>query len=44
MPQQVQQCKPEVEQQEEQRSHIMPSYRIGDIYAPRVSDCYTQAR
>ena len=26
-------------QQEEQRSHIMPSYRIGDIYAPRVSDC-----
>jgi predicted dehydrogenase len=26
-------------QQEEQRSHIMPNYRIGDIYAPRVSDC-----
>jgi predicted dehydrogenase len=26
-------------QQEEQRSHIMPSYRIGDIYSPRVSDC-----
>jgi hypothetical protein len=26
-------------QQEEQRSHIMPNYRIGDIFAPRVSDC-----
>jgi predicted dehydrogenase len=26
-------------QQEEQRTHIMPSYRIGDIYSPRVSDC-----
>jgi predicted dehydrogenase len=26
-------------QQEEQRSHIMPSYRIGDIYSPRVSEC-----
>lgn len=26
-------------QQEEQRSHIMPSYRIGDIYSPRISDC-----
>ena len=26
-------------QREEQRSHIMPSYRIGDIYSPRVSDC-----
>ena len=26
-------------QQEEQRSHIMPSYRIGDIFAPRVPDC-----
>jgi predicted dehydrogenase len=26
-------------QQEEQRSHIMPSYRIGDIYSPRIADC-----
>jgi predicted dehydrogenase len=26
-------------QQEDQRSHIMPSYRIGDIYSPRISDC-----
>jgi len=26
-------------QHEEQRTHIMPSYRIGDIYSPRVSDC-----
>jgi predicted dehydrogenase len=26
-------------QLEEQRTHIMPSYRIGDIYSPRVSDC-----
>jgi predicted dehydrogenase len=26
-------------QQEEQRTHIMPSYRIGDIYSPRVPDC-----
>ncbi|MBV9200536.1 MAG: Gfo/Idh/MocA family oxidoreductase [Alphaproteobacteria bacterium] len=24
--------------QEEERSHIMPSYRIGDIYSPRVWD------
>jgi predicted dehydrogenase len=26
-------------QQEDQRTHIMPSYRIGDIYSPRVPDC-----
>ena len=26
-------------QQEEQRTRIMPRYRIGDIYSPRVSDC-----
>jgi predicted dehydrogenase len=26
-------------QHEEQRTRIMPSYRVGDIYAPRVSDC-----
>src|SRR5437763_59176 len=26
-------------QQKQQRSHIMPSHRTGDIYAPRVSDC-----
>ncbi|MBV8590691.1 MAG: Gfo/Idh/MocA family oxidoreductase [Acetobacteraceae bacterium] len=26
-------------QQEEHRTHIMPNYRIGDIYSPRVSDC-----
>jgi predicted dehydrogenase len=26
-------------QQEEQRTHIMPNYRIGDIYSPRVLDC-----
>jgi predicted dehydrogenase len=25
-------------QHEEDRSHIMPSYRIGDIYSPRVSE------
>jgi len=25
-------------QHEEQRTHIMPSYRIGDIYSPRISD------
>jgi predicted dehydrogenase len=25
--------------QEEHRSHIMPSYRIGDIYSPRVPEC-----
>ena len=26
-------------QQEDQRAHIMPSYRVGDIYSPRVADC-----
>ena len=31
-------------QQEEQRTHIMPSYRIGDIYSPRVSDCEPLAK
>jgi len=25
-------------QHEEQRTHIMPSYRIGDIYSPRITD------
>jgi predicted dehydrogenase len=31
-------------QQEEQRTHMMPSYRIGDIYSPRVSDCEPLAK
>ena len=31
-------------QREEQRNHIMPSYRIGDIYSPRVSDCEPLAK
>jgi predicted dehydrogenase len=31
-------------QKQDQRTHIMPSYRIGDIYSPRVSDCEPLAK
>ena len=31
-------------QQEDQRVHIMPSYRVGDIYSPRVADCEPLAK
>ena len=31
-------------QHEEQRTHIMPSYRVGDIYSPRISDCEPLAK
>ena len=31
-------------QQQEQRTHIMPSYRVGDIYSPRVADCEPLAK
>ena len=31
-------------QQEDQRVHIMPSYRVGDIYSPRVANCEPLAK